>query len=139
MTRRRMAKEIVIWLVAIVLVLLFATQGFAKFSSTHRWAHDFANWGYPVWFRILIGALELAAAVVLLIPRTAGYGAGVIVVIMLGGMFTRVTHGDPTGIVHEIVPLTLALIVFFTRRPAFVKLRKADQISSANEPSAEPR
>ena len=138
MTKGRMAKDIGVWLVTILLVLLFATQGFAKFSSTHRWAHDFANWGYPVWFRILIGVLELAAAVLLLIPRAAGYGAGVIVVIMLGGMLTRVTHGDPTGIVHEIVPLTFALVVLFTRRPAFVELRKARQGGSPNAPGAGP-
>ena len=130
MTRGQMVKGIGIWLVTLLLVLLFATEGLAKFSSTHRWAHDFANWGYPVWFRVVIGVLELAAASLLLIRRAAGYGAGIIVVIMLGGMLTRVTHGDPTGIVLEVVPLALALIVFFIRRPAFVKLRRARSVRS---------
>ena len=137
MTKRQMAKEIGIWLMTILLVVLFATQGFAKFSSTHRWAQDFAHWGYPVWFRVLIGILELAAAALLLIPRTAGYGATVIVVIMLGGILTRVSHGDPAGVVHEIIPLIFALIVVLTRGPAFAKLRKARQIAGADERSAD--
>ena len=130
MTRGQMVKGIGIWLVTLLLVLLFATEGLAKFSSTHRWAHDFANWGYPVWFRILIGVLELAAAFLLLIPRAAGYGASVIVVIMLGGMLTHATHGDATGIVRDVVPLAFALIVFFVRRPAFLKLRGAPGVRS---------
>ena len=139
MRERHVAKEIGIWLVTILLVVLFATQGFAKFSSTHRWAQDFANWGYPIWFRILVGVLELATVPLLLIPRTAGYGASVIGVIMLGGMFTRVLHGESAGVIHEIVPLVFALIVVLTRRPAFVKFRKAHQIGGANERSADPR
>ena len=61
----------------------------------------------------------------LLIPRVAGYGAGIIVIVMLGGMLTRATHGDPTGIIREVVPLAFALIVFVVRRPTFVKLRNA--------------
>jgi uncharacterized membrane protein YphA (DoxX/SURF4 family) len=122
-----MVKGIGIWLVTILLIFLFATQGLAKFSSTHRWAHDFANWGYPAWFRILAGALELAAALLLLIPRAAAYGAGVIVVIMLGGMLTRVTHGDPSGVFHEIIPLAFALIVLFARRPLFLRPAQSAQ------------
>jgi len=121
-----MVKAIGLWLVTILLVVVFATQGVAKFSSTHRWAHDFTQWGYPVWFRLLIGGLEVAAALLLLLPRAAGYGAGVISVIMLGGMLTRLTHGDPSGIVRELVPLAFALLVFFARRPAFLTLRRGD-------------
>jgi uncharacterized membrane protein YphA (DoxX/SURF4 family) len=82
--------EAILWALAVMLILVFARAGWAKFDSASGWARAFAFWGYPVWFRITIGVLELVAAALLLWPRTAAYGAALIVVIMLGGMGTHV-------------------------------------------------
>lgn len=110
------ARVIGTWLPAILLVLIFVPQGLAKFDDSSGWARAFRFWGYTDWFRITIGALELLAALLLIAGRTAVLGAMTIMVIMLGGMATHLIFEGGRHITSEIVPLTLATIVFIIRR-----------------------
>ena len=110
------ARVIGTWLPAILLVLIFVPQGLAKFDDASGWARAFRLWGYPDWFRITIGALELLAALLLITGRAAVLGAMTIMVIMLGGMATHLIFEGGKHMTSEIVPLTLATIVFLIRR-----------------------
>lgn len=119
MTRAHLIKAarlIGTWLPAILLVLIFVPQGLAKFDDASGWARAFRLWGYPDWFRITIGALELLAALLLITGRAAVLGAMTIMVIMLGGMATHLIFEGGRHITSEIVPLTLATIVVVIRR-----------------------
>ena len=112
------------WLPALLLVLIFAPQGFSKFSDSSGWASAFRGWGYPDWFRLTIGAVELLAAALLLWGRTAVVGAFLIVVVMLGGMGTHLVLDSGRHMTSEIVPLTLATIVLILRRRELAHLRR---------------
>jgi hypothetical protein len=79
----RVAKTIGMWIPAILLVLIFAKQGWSKFDDASGWARAFRHWGYPDWFRVTIGVLEVGAAALLLLGRTAAYGANIIIVVMV--------------------------------------------------------
>ncbi len=46
----------------------------ATFIDTGGWAAAFRHWGYPDWFRVMIGVLELAGVVLLTLGRTAAFG-----------------------------------------------------------------
>jgi len=116
------ARVIGTWLPAILLVLIFVPQGLAKFDDASGWARAFRLWGYPDWFRITIGALELLAALLLITGRFAVLGAMTIVVIMLGGMATHLIFEGGRHMTSEIVPLTLATIVFVIRRKELLLL-----------------
>ena len=107
--------DLVLWAFALFLAWIFAHQGWAKFSDTSGWARAFAMWHYPVWFRILIGVLETAAAILLLTRRTAPVGAALIAVVMIGGMATHIYWGRPAQVTSEILPLVLSLIVLAGR------------------------
>src|SRR5678809_1736705 len=74
-TVKKVAKVFGSWLPVILLVLIFAPQGWAKFSDDSGWARAFRHWGYPTWFRVLIGIAEVGGALLLLHPRTARIGA----------------------------------------------------------------
>ena len=110
------AKFVGTWLPAILLVLIFVPQGLAKFHDTSGWARAFRLWGYPDWFRITIGVLELLAAILLIAGRTAAFGAIIIILVMLGGMATHVIFEGGRHITSEVVPLVLATIVLVIRR-----------------------
>jgi putative oxidoreductase len=110
------AKIVGMWIPAILLVLIFAPQGWSKFSDTSGWANAFRNWGYPDWFRITIGVMELAAVALLVLGRTAAFGAILIIIVMLGGMATHVIFDGGRHMTSEVVPLVLASIVLFVRR-----------------------
>jgi uncharacterized membrane protein YphA (DoxX/SURF4 family) len=113
----KVAREIVLWVLALFLALLFFRQGLSKFPADGGWAHAFAAWHFPAWFRTFIGVLEIAAAVLLIWPRTAFAGATLVVVIMLGGMGTHIWWGHPSQVFHEAMPLVLATVVAIGRRP----------------------
>jgi len=127
-------KDVALWVPTLFLVYVFARQGVAKFSDDSGWARAFAVWHYPVWFRILIGSCETAAAVLLLTRRTASAGAAIIAVIMFGAMGTHVYWDHPEQVKSEVLPLLLSLIVFRGRWPHFARLisgrhRDSDELS----------
>ena len=110
------AKVVGTWLPAILLVLVFVPQGLSKFDDASGWTRAFRLWGYPDWFRITIGVLELLAALLLIAGRTAAFGAIIIIVVMLGGMATHLIFEGGRHITSEVVPLVLATIVLVIRR-----------------------
>ena len=107
--------DLALWVPALFLAWIFARQGWSKFSDTSGWARAFALWHFPVWFRILIGVMEVAAAAFLLARRTAPIGAGLIAVVMLGAMGTHIYWGKPGQMTSEVLPLVLAVVVFAGR------------------------
>jgi putative oxidoreductase len=121
---RRVLVDVFLWVVALFLVWVFARQGMAKFSDSSGWAQAFRIWHFPVWFRIAVGAAEVAAALLLLTRRTATGGAMIIIVIMLGAMGTHIWWQRPEQVTSEILPLTLAILVAVGRRKHFVRLRR---------------
>lgn len=112
----KVAKIIGTWLPAILLILIFVRQGWSKFNDTSGWAVAFRHWGYPDWFRITIGILELAAVVLLALGRTAAFGAIIIIVVMLGAWATHLIFDGGRHMTSEVVPLVLASIVLIVRR-----------------------
>ena len=112
----KIAKIVGTWLPAILLILVFVPQGLAKFSDTSGWATAFRQWGYPDWFRMLIGVIELSAALLLLLGRTAAFGAIIIIVVMLGAWATHLIQDGGRHMTSEVVPLALATIVLIVRR-----------------------
>ena len=110
------AKFVGTWLPAVLLVLIFVPQGLAKFDDASGWAKAFRFWGYPDWFRVTIGVLELLAALLLIAGRTAALGAIIIIVVMLGGMATHLIFEGGRHMTSEVVPLVLATTVSVIRR-----------------------
>ena len=107
--------DVALWVPAVFLVYVFLNQGAAKFDDTSGWAKAFRLWHFPVWFRVLIGVVEIAGALLLLTRRTAPIGALMIALVMLGGMGTHIATGRPKQVTSEVVPLVLSLIILFGR------------------------
>lgn len=109
-------KLVGMWIPVVLLALIFVPQGWSKFSDSSGWARAFRHWGYPDWFRVTIGVLELAGIALMLSWRAAGWGALLIIAIMLGAMGTHIVYDQGQHLTSEVVPLTLAGIVFFVHR-----------------------
>ena len=118
-SRRRslyVTKEILIGAMSLFLVVIFFMAGMAKMTNDSGWARAFSHWGYPVWFRIAIGVIEIVAALFLLVPRTARHGALMIMAVMLGGMVTHLVHDHGRHLTSELGPLLFSTVIFLTRR-----------------------
>jgi uncharacterized membrane protein YphA (DoxX/SURF4 family) len=106
-----------LWALQVLLAVGFLAAGSQKLLSTEPMVAMFAEIGFGQWFRWVTGLLEFAAAVLVVIPRTAALGAALMVCITLGAVLTHLVliGGSP---VPALVLLALAAIVAWGRRPA---------------------
>jgi putative oxidoreductase len=117
----RIIKEVVLWVMTVFLALVCLRSGWLKVSGNIFWVRDFHRWGYPDWFRLAVGVAELISLVLLLVPRLASYGASLFAVIMLGAIFTHYSHNETSRLPFNFLLLTLSLVIAFMRRPSFLK------------------
>ncbi|MGH7075302.1 MAG: DoxX family protein [Stellaceae bacterium] len=78
-----------------ILAVLFAAAGVVNLARRGAVKRDFARWGYPVWFPLLCGALELSSAALLLGRQTRVFGLTLAGAIMIGALFTLVRNREP--------------------------------------------
>lgn len=112
------ARKIGVWIAAVLPALLFLMTGFMKLSGAAEPIANFARWGYPDWFRLVIGTVEVLGAIGLLIPRISWIAAAVLLCNMLGAVVTHVRAHDPvTNVIVDVVVMILLAIVIAERRP----------------------
>ena len=121
MTKTRIAKEIVLWLLTLMLALVCVRSGLLKLTGNVFWVRDFHRWGYPDWFRIVVGLAEVASAVLLLIPRVAVCGAALFAVVMFGAIYTHATHNESGRLPFNFFLVALSLVVMVARAPGFTQ------------------
>lgn len=92
MTKARIA-NIGVWTLTTLTGALFLLSALPKFAMP-GWITRFAAWGYPQWFLYVIAVLEAAGAVALFVPRLAPYAAGGLIIVMLGAVYTHITHDE---------------------------------------------
>ncbi len=72
---RGRAVNIALWVLQVLLALLFAMAGVVKVIGDPAAVEVFATIGIGQWFRYLVGVLEIAGAVGVLVPRLSGLAA----------------------------------------------------------------
>jgi len=109
-------KTIATWVLSGLLTALYVLAGAPKILGLGDAVEGFAKFGYPAWFRILIGLVEVGGGLALLVPPLAFYAAGLLGVVMIGAAYTHVTNSVP-GVYVPIVCLALLAVVASLRRP----------------------
>ncbi|WP_233859765.1 DoxX family protein [Paraburkholderia sp. HD33-4] len=82
-------------ILAIIVAVLFAVAGVVNIARPGPVKRDFARWGYPAWFQLFCGALELLSAALLLGQQTRVLGLTLAGAIMFGALFTLVRNREP--------------------------------------------
>jgi uncharacterized membrane protein YphA (DoxX/SURF4 family) len=78
---------------SVLLGLLFMQIGSEKLLGGR--VEQFVYYGYPNWFRILTGVIELSGGLLVIVPRTRLVGAAMIFATMTGALLTHLRVGDP--------------------------------------------
>ena len=90
------------WCLSAALSVVFLAAGASKFRSP-QWEVRFNGWGYPDWFLIVVGLLEIGCSILLLVPRARQWAALVLTMLMLGAAGTHLVHGEAPRVVVNIV------------------------------------
>jgi uncharacterized membrane protein YphA (DoxX/SURF4 family) len=109
-------RNIFAWIFSVLLALAFLLAGLPKLIAVPVWIEKFAHWGYPRWCLPLIGFLEVSGAILLLIPRVALYGVGLLIAVMLGATYTHVANGEGLAVLRPVTFLLLLILVGWLRR-----------------------
>ncbi|MFB6187320.1 MAG: DoxX family protein [Halobacteriaceae archaeon] len=91
-------------------------SGGTKLVGIDMQVENFDHFGYPQWFRILIGGIEVLGALYLMVafitvPTFALAGSFLITIILLGAILTHIRVGDT---IKEIALPTILLGVTIT-------------------------
>jgi uncharacterized membrane protein YphA (DoxX/SURF4 family) len=78
---------ILIWVLRLVAAVILLQTLFFKFSAAPESVALFTKIGMEPRGRIGTGVLELVAAILILYPRTTGWGAGLAMGLMAGALF----------------------------------------------------
>ena len=104
------------WCLSGALSVVFLAAGASKFRSP-QWGVRFNAWGYPDWFRIAVGMLEIGCSMLLLVPRARRWAALVLAILMLGAAGTHLLHGEaPRVVVNLVLAALLITAVALGRR-----------------------
>lgn len=80
---------VIAWLLRLVAAVIMLQTLFFKFTAAPESVYIFSTLHMEPWGRILTGIAELAASVLLLIPRTTAFGALLAVGIMAGAVISH--------------------------------------------------
>jgi uncharacterized membrane protein YphA (DoxX/SURF4 family) len=114
-TRRRVP-TIALWALQALLAIMFAMAGLAKVFGDPAMVEMFATIGVGQWFRYVVGALEIAGAVGVLIPRFSGLAALGLVCLMAGATLTNVLVLGASPLL-PLVLLAVSALVAWGRWP----------------------
>jgi uncharacterized membrane protein YphA (DoxX/SURF4 family) len=110
------AKMIALWTVTGLLGGMFILAGSLKFVDAGM-AEQFTRWGYPDWFHVFTGLIELTCGLLLLVPRTAFYAACGLAGVMIGATYTHLFHHEYPQAIVPASFLMLLLVVAAARFP----------------------
>ena len=94
--RGRKAVAAGLWVLIVLELLGMGVAGLSKFQGD-GWPRMFEGWGYAAWFALAIGTAEMSGALMLTVRKFASYAAMLLIVIMLGAIWTVLTNESRLG------------------------------------------
>ena len=103
-------KAVIIWILTALLSLIYVLAGFPKLMGSALLADRFLDLGYDYQFMKVIGLIEVACGILLLVPRVAFYSTIVLIIVMIGAAVTHIRVDELDQLVVPIlmlIPLAL--------------------------------
>lgn len=115
-------KKISTWALTVALAAFFLLAGGLKLRGGASEVNNFAHWGYAAWFLYVIGVIEIAGGIGLLVPRLAVYAALLLGGTMIGASLTHLVHNEMKAFPVPLVILGLLAVIGYARRGPIVVL-----------------
>ena len=110
------------WLLRLVAAVIMLQTLYFKFTAHEQSVALFTQLGMEPWGRIGTGVMELIASVLILYPRTTGWGAALGLGLMGGAIFFHLTklniifYGDAVLFTYAVITFVCCLILFVKYR-----------------------
>ncbi len=123
--------SITIWLLRLLAAIIMLQTLYFKFTAHEESVQLFTVLGMEPWGRIGTGVFELIASILILLPRTTGFGAALGLGLMSGAIFFHLAilgvkyGGDYTLFMYAVIVfLCCGLLLFLYRNQVFSLIRK---------------
>ena len=93
-----------------ILAAIYLGAGLSKLFGPGEMREIFFAWGYPDWFRFLIGGMEVVGAGCLLIPPAVPGAVALLGAIMLGAIGTHLRSDQAP---YALIPLVLFALLTY--------------------------
>ena len=101
---RPKVRRVATWALRAALTYVFVAAGVAKLLGARIAVQEFHRFGYPDWFRLLIGAVEISGGLLLPVSHTAAYARAALAIVMVGAVGSHLVH-------HEVMMAGLPLLL----------------------------
>ena len=108
-------KNIVIWVLRILVAGLFAFAAFQKLSGQQVMVDEFSTVGLGDWFRIFTGLVEIVGAVAVLYPVTTAWGALLLLCVDVGAFIAQVTRIHQDWVHTIVIGAVIVGLIYLTR------------------------
>jgi len=113
---------LMMWLPRIAVTLAFLGFGWQKFAGDRMWIRVFDQIGFGQWFRYFTGTMQVAGALLVLVPRTFLLGMAVLACTMVGAMtFWIAVARQPFA---AIIPGFVLVALVAVATPSLLRLRR---------------
>ena len=123
-------RTILLWVLRLLAAVIMLQTLYFKFSAHPQSVKLFTELGMEPWGRIGTGIFELIASILILNPRTTGYGAVLGMGLMAGAIFFHLTKlgivfdGDAVLFTYAVTVFICCAILTFFYRNNILKLVK---------------
>ncbi len=101
---------------AVILGIVMVAGGSLKLLQLEFVVGQFQGWSLPVWFMTLVGTFEVIAGVLTVWRQTRPFGMMIFATVVLGAVWTHVTHGEWPEFLWTSVLLAIALMIAWRTR-----------------------
>ena len=122
-TRRVRPGVVVLWVTQVVLAAMFVMASLPKLTGDPVMVELFDAVGAGQWLRYVVGVLELAGAIGLLVPRLCGLAALGLTMLLVGATLTNIVALGASPAIPLGYLLVAAVIAWFRRESILAAIR----------------
>ena len=121
-------RNIFLWILRLVAAIIMLQTLYFKFRAEPESVKLFTELGMEPWGRIGTGVFELIASILILYPKTTGYGAVLGLGLMSGAIFFHLTklgivfNGDAVLFIYAVIVFVCCAILAFVYKNDLLKL-----------------
>ncbi|SDW95740.1 Uncharacterized membrane protein YphA, DoxX/SURF4 family [Marininema mesophilum] len=124
--------KVVGWIGLLLVVGLFLQAGVSKLIGVKMAVEGFHKFGFPDWFRLVIGSLEVIGGIALLFRKYTRHGVALLSTIMIGAIISILMKGNAMDVMMPGITLAVLATIGTLRKPV-----KQGKSPSARKDSSE--